>query len=126
MISPFVLPPHPLAREAAADVIDKVHAYMREHPESELHRQGKMFGVLVVKDAPYLAAFSAQLDGLYYHEGFVPPICDMMPPIGKDKHESQRLQRLIFAGCKLTNGKGETKNLLEIFADTRPIVPAED
>lgn len=99
---------------------------MREHPESELHRQGKMFGVLVVKDAPYLAAFSAQLDGLYYHEGFVPPICDMMPPIGKDKHESQRLQRLIFAGCKLTNGKGETKNLLEIFADTRPIVPAED
>lgn len=126
MISPFVLPPHPLAREAAADVIDKLHAYMREHPESELHRQGKMFGVLVVKDAPYLAAFSAQLDGLYYHEGFVPPICDMMPPIGKDKHESQRLQRLIFAGCKLTNGKGETKNLLEIFADTRPIVPAED
>ena len=31
------------------EVIDKVHAYMREHPESELHRQGKMFGVLVVE-----------------------------------------------------------------------------
>ena len=51
---------------------------MRANPESELHRQGKMFGVLMVEGSdhplPYLAAFSAQLDGSYDHEGFVPPV----------------------------------------------------
>ena len=53
---------------AVADIINKVHAYMREHPESELHRQGKMFGVLVVENHPYLAAFSAKLDGSSHNE----------------------------------------------------------
>ena len=47
MKSPFILPPHPLAQEAAQEVINRVHNYMSAHPESELHRQGKMFGVLV-------------------------------------------------------------------------------
>ena len=36
MLSPFVLPPRPEAQEAARKVIEKVHAYMRVHPESEL------------------------------------------------------------------------------------------
>ena len=36
---------------AAKEVTERVHAYMREHPESELHRCGKMFGVLVYNDA---------------------------------------------------------------------------
>ena len=49
MLSPFTLPPSPEAQEAARKVIDKVHAYMRMRPESELHRCGKMFGVLVCK-----------------------------------------------------------------------------
>ena len=35
--------------KATKEVIEKVHAYMREHPESELHTCGKMFGVLVVE-----------------------------------------------------------------------------
>ncbi|MBO4621235.1 MAG: RluA family pseudouridine synthase [Paludibacteraceae bacterium] len=126
MISPYVLPPHPLAVKAAGEVTERVHAYMRQHPDSELHRQGKMFGVLVVQDQPYLAAFSAQLDGTYEHEGFVPPVYAMTPPVGKDKHESQRLQRLIFASFNLLNGKGESKNLLEIFAETPPIIPPEE
>ena len=57
---------------------------MRAHPESELHRCGKMFGVLVCDGEgamtigkQYLAAFSAQLDGSYNHEGFVPPVYEM-------------------------------------------------
>ena len=87
MLSPFVLPPAPEAQKAAAEVIEKVHAYMRVHPQSELHKCGKMFGVLVYNDgmsattslndangANYLAAFSAKLDGSYHHEGFVPPV----------------------------------------------------
>ena len=74
---------------------------MRANPYSELHQCGKMFGVLVVEpsaDIPYLAAFSAQLDGSYYHEGFVPPVYESPSlPIGNSREESQRLQRLLFA-----------------------------
>ena len=120
---------------AAQEVINKVHAYMRAHPQSELHRCGKMFGVLVCKgdglqetgDGIYLAAFSAQLDGSYHHEGFVPPVYDMpAPPVGADKAESQRLQRLLFAQYNLLNSQGETQNLLEIFANEKPILSAEE
>ena len=126
MKSPFSLPPHPLAQKAAAEVVERVHTYMEAHPGSELHRQGKMFGVLVVENHPYLSAFSAQLDGSYFHEDFVPPIYEMAPPVGTEKRESQRLQRLIFANSEITNGLGENKNLLEIFANEKPIVPAEE
>ena len=135
MISPFQLPPHPSAQAAAAEVIKRVHAYMNAHPESELHRQGKMFGVLVVEkpdvssqnSEDYLAAFSAQLDGSYFHEGFVPPVYEMSaPPVGTSRAESQRLQRLLFANYQLVNGLGESKNLREIFADEKPIIPAEE
>jgi len=113
-------------QEAVADILNKVHAYMREHPESELHRQGKMFGVLLY-EGEYLAAFSAKLDGSYDHEGFVPPIFEMTePPVGTSKAESQRLQRLLFANYHFLNGKGETKNLLEIFANEPPILSPEE
>ena len=113
-------------RTAATEIINKVHAYMRAHEESELHRQGKMFGVLLYEGG-YLAAFSAKLDGSYYHDGFVPPVYDMpAPPVGNSKAESQRLQRLLFANYRFTNGLGETKDLLEIFADEKPIIPADE
>ena len=70
MMSPYILPPSPETEKAADEVREKVHAYMRMHPESELHRCGKMFGVLIVRhkggsETSYLAAFSAKLDGSY-------------------------------------------------------------
>ena len=99
---------------------------MRVHPESELHQCGKMFGVLLYEGG-YLAAFSAKLDGSYFHEGFVPPVYAMTEePIGTSKDESRRLQKLLFANYNFVNGKGESKNLLEIFANEKPIVPAEE
>lgn len=99
---------------------------MREHPESELHTCGKMFGVLLYEGG-YLAAFSAKLDGSYLHEGFVPPVYAMTEePIGHNKEESRRLQRLLFANYNFVNGKGESKNLLEIFKDEKPIIPADE
>ncbi len=126
MANPFVIPPSPEAQEAANELIEKVHAYMNIHPESELHRCGKMFGVLVY-DGGYLAAFSAKLDGSYHHEGFVPPVYEMTEePIGTSKEESRRLQRLLFANYQFVNGRGETKNLLEIFKEEKPIIPAEE
>ena len=126
MFSPFSITPPPSARQAAIEVIRRVHAYMREHPESELHQQGKMFGVLVY-DGGYLAAFSAKLDGSYYHDGFVPPVYEMpAPPIGSSKFESQQLQRLLFAQYNFLNGRGEAKNLLDIFASEKPILTKEE
>ena len=111
---------------ATANIINKVHAYMREHPESELHTCGKMFGVLLYEGG-YLAAFSAKLDGSYFHEGFVPPVYAMTEePVGHSKEESRRLQRLLFANYKFVNGKGESKNLLEIFKDEKPIIPEDE
>lgn len=119
---------------ATADIINKVHAYMREHPESELHTCGKMFGVLMYEGG-YLAAFSAKLDGSYLHEGFVPPVWDKgeglrvtgyWEPVGHSKEESRRLQRLLFANYNFVNGKGESKNLLEIFKDEKPIIPEDE
>ena len=99
---------------------------MREHPESELHRQGKMFGVLLYEGG-YLAAFSAKLDGSYDHEGFVPPVYDAPTlPVGNSREESQRLQQLLFAQYNLLNSRGETKNLLEIFANEPPILSPEE
>ena len=126
-----VIQPLHSVQEATKEVIERVHVYMREHPKSELHTCGKMFGVLIVERREtrvesYLAAFSAKLDGSYYHEGFVPPVYAMTEePIGHSKEESRRLQRLLFANYNFVNGKGETKNLLEIFANEKPILSAE-
>ena len=134
MFSPFALPPDAASQAAAHEIINKVHAYMRAHPNSELHRCGKMFGVLIykdeggrMKDEKFLAAFSAQLDGSYYHEGFVPPVYKMpTQPIGTSKEESRRLQRLLFADYRLLNSKGESKNLLDIFRNERPILSPDE
>jgi len=126
MVNPYIIPPSKSAQEAAKEVIEKVHAYMNMHPESELHRCGKMFGVLLYEGG-YLAAFSAKLDGSYHHDGFVPPVYEMtLEPNGTSKEESRRLQRLLFANYNFVNGKGESKNLLEIFKEEKPIIPAEE
>ena len=134
LYSPFSIPPHPAAQDAAREVTARVHQYMDLHPESELHRQGKMFGVLVYAPSQstneqlrYIAAFSAKLDGSYHHEGFVPPVYEMpAPPVGKSREESQRLQRLLFANYRFLNHAGEEKDLLELFAKEPRILSPEE
>lgn len=128
---------HIQLRQSAQEVIDKMHLYMSAHPESELHRQGKMFGILLANDGLRticLRAFSAMLDGCYEHEGFVPPVFSMnneqltmnILPVGHSKEESQRLQRLLFSQYRFTNTQGETANLLDIFANEKPIYSEQE
>lgn len=154
---PYCYTPHPWARCAAEEVMAEAHQYMAQHPNSELHRQGKMFGVLVVRSEQqigYIKAFSAMLDGTYHHPGYVEPIVDISHPDGYFKQEearisainhriqqgaedseslkrerkerSQALQRWMFAEYKMLNGKGETKDLLQIFANEKPILTEEE
>ena len=74
--SPFAATPHPLAREAAA----LLQRFLRERYPRWEGREGKMFGVLVVRAASgelgYLAGFSGMIDERWEWPGFVPPVFD--------------------------------------------------
>ena len=69
MPSPFAVPPHPLALRAIHEL------------GIQPLREGKMFGVLVVRDREgrlgYLRAFSGMLDGSWDRDGFVGPVFDV-------------------------------------------------
>src|SRR5580698_7017313 len=73
MPSPFATEPHPLARRAADELVARLPA--------ELRREGKMFGVLVVRlpdrRIGYLRAFSGMVAGTWLIDGFAPPAFDL-------------------------------------------------
>ena len=100
--NPFHYTPHPLCVIAT----EETQAYLKNRTEwaKEL-RNGKMFGVLVVRHPlagiGYLAAFSGNLAGKSVHPFFVPPIYDLSRPgcffrveeekISEINHKIQRL-----------------------------------
>lgn len=92
---PFHYTPHPLCVMAATEV----QAYLQSRPEwhTEL-RQGKMFGVLIVRHPEgaigYLAAFSGNLAGSNHHTFFVPPVYDLLNPEGYFKEEEARISAI--------------------------------
>ncbi|MBO4813637.1 MAG: RNA pseudouridine synthase [Muribaculaceae bacterium] len=83
---PFHYVPHPLCEAAAAQVLQYVDVRAEWQPEL---RQGKMLGVLVVRDTAgelgFLAAFSGNLAGAVQHSYFVPPVYDLLQPDGEFK-----------------------------------------
>ena len=89
---PFYYEPHPLSRIAVAELQDHLKTQtVWEHnfgidPSKPGRGIGKMFGILVVQDLNgdlgYLSAFSGKLADANDHEGFVPPIYDMLKPEG--------------------------------------------
>lgn len=83
---PFHYVPHPLCEAAAAQVLQYVDGCAEWQPEL---RQGKMLGVLVVRDTAgelgFLAAFSGNLAGAVQHGYFVPPVYDLLRPDGEFK-----------------------------------------
>ena len=125
---PFHYTPHPLCVAAAQEV----QAYLATRTEwhEELQR-GKMFGVLVVKDAQgqtgYLAAFSGNLAGSNHHEYFVPPVYDLLNPDGYFKEEEARISEINRQISELQNStslmsfrteQSEVKNLEYTNVDT--------
>ena len=101
---PFYYEPHPLAELAA----NELKSYLTEQTELEHNfgldetQQGliigKMFGVLVVMNAQneigYLQAFSGKLGGKNHHQGFVPPVFDMLTEDGFFRIEERNLTQL--------------------------------
>lgn len=80
---PFHYVPHELCKIAASEVMEYALAKREWHDEL---MEGKMLGVLVVKDADgnlgYLAAYSGNLAHTGEHEYFVPHVYNLLQPDG--------------------------------------------
>lgn len=92
---PFHYTPHPLCVIAAKET----QAYLQQRPEwTEELQRGKMFGVLVARNANgeigYLAAFSGNLAGKNVHGYFVPPIYDLLQPDGFFRIEEDQISAI--------------------------------
>ena len=127
---PFCYEPHPLCLLAVEEVKQEI---ARIHPS-----EGKMFGVLVVESSvhiAFLAAYSGLLEGRNDWPYFVPPVFDAQQPDGyfktkereisltsrlsplSTKKMSQELQTWLFHQYQLLNGRGDVKDLVEIWQD---------
>lgn len=86
----YVVPP--CCELAAKEVQEEIRKHQEWLEEAE---KGKMFGVLVVKDAEgqtgFLAAYSGQLCGRADWDYFVPAVFDFLQPDGYFKQEEARI-----------------------------------
>jgi len=130
--SPFDAPVE-VARRAALDLRGKLAPYraLLDAPGG-----GKMFGVLVVDDGSYLAAFSGMLDGRWQVPGFAPPVFDVAArdafwPAGEAElatiadpvaraARSRALLVRIHDCYVIANARGERKRLRELYAPAEP------
>lgn len=135
---PFSYTPHPLVREAAERLIERISS---DSELDALFSEGKMLGVLLCSDgdaAVTLHGFSGLAGGRAVVDGFVPPIFDFtdprgyfrlreaeiseMPPGEERKEASQELQRWLFGQYVVLNARGGRRSVLEVFSD-RGLVP---
>ena len=92
---PFYYTPNPWCIWAAKEV----QSYLESRTDwQEELQEGKMFGVLVVRNAQgetgFLAAFSGNLAGSNNHDYFVPPVYDLLNPDGYFKEEEERISAI--------------------------------
>lgn len=93
--NPFYYQPHPLCILAS----DKLKKHIEKQTEwADEVGQGKMFGVLIVKDSNgqigFLAAFSGILCGSNSHPYFVPPVYDLQNPEGYFSKEEKNISEI--------------------------------
>lgn len=100
---PFYYDPHPIALIAAQELKTRLakQEFHHDFGIDQMERKGaigKMFGVLVVErnngELGYLAAFSGKLGNSNHHEGFVPPVYDLLDPNGFFRKEEVELNEL--------------------------------
>jgi tRNA pseudouridine32 synthase/23S rRNA pseudouridine746 synthase len=100
---PFYYDPKPLAVEAAKQLQARLKKEDFNHnfgigKTLRGNAIGKMFGVLVVENSSgeigYLAAFSGKLGDKNHHEGFVPPVFDILEEDGFFKKGEVELNEL--------------------------------
>lgn len=107
---PHYYQPQPWAQQAAEQLMDYLaNAHFDQNffgvdPEDRRPVIGKMFGVLVVEDAAgevgFLAAFSGKLAESNHHQGFVPPVFDLLDDRGyflKGEQEIHQITLLVEA-----------------------------
>lgn len=114
---PFHYTPHPLCVKAAEEVQQYLQTRTDWHEELQ---QGKMFGVLVVKnptgEVGYLAAFSGNLSGSNHHDYFVPPVYDLLNPDGYFKEEEARISAI---NVMLNHTNNNNQEIIEALKEER-------
>lgn len=116
---PFCYRPHPLTEMAAR----QVQAYLDRRTDwKEEIGEGKMFGVMVVKneagETGFLAAFSGNIAHSNHHEYFVPPIYDLLQPDGFFRIEENNISE-INREIAQTEQSAELASLQRQLADAR-------
>ena len=103
---PFRYVPHPAVQKAASLVMNMIEKNTALATEFS---QGKMLGVLVVKNQDssigYIAAFSGNVSGRSMIEGFVPPIYDLTDPDGKFRKKEAEISAINTQVSLLTNSE---------------------
>lgn len=103
MNNPFDYEPHPLCIQVCKEL--QASLYSKKEWKEEIN-QGKMFGVLIVKDEhgiSYLAAYSGQIGGRSDWDHFVPAVFDYLQPDGYFKTHEAEITRINHAILRLEN-----------------------
>ncbi len=107
--NPFDYIPHPLCTLAAAEVQQWLKE--KESLRDEIN-EGKMFGILVVKDCKgslgFLAAYSGLLGGRNDWEYFVPPIYDCLHHDGYFKQHEREISKINILIDEIQNSQSAT------------------
>ena len=133
---PFRYVPSPEIRRAAHSLIERIGSDESLRP---LFAEGKMMGVLQT-DAGFLYAFSGLAGGRAVIDGFVPPIYDYTDPEGyfrktearisampdgeQKSRMSAELQDWLFHRYRVSNARGESLDIAEIFSRRGLVPPA--
>lgn len=128
MNSPFHYSPSPDLLRAYSEMFQ--WDIMRHPPFRDEIEKGKMFGILLVKDADgvvsSLAAFSGQIADSFHWQGFVPPIFDYLDEDGYFKVHEREISALNRVISEIENHeyasllreyetlKAETDNAIEV------------
>ena len=93
--NPFRYVPCKAVRKAAEDVVSRIS---KDEKLAEVFAEGKMLGVLIVKDLQgepgYLCGFSGNVGGESLVEGFVPPVYDLLAPEGHYKEGEKAISQI--------------------------------